>query len=71
MVMMAHGGTQIFSLLVFLLGQQGHRSGGKSGTASQPFRKQQLPLQAALSLIWACSDTFSCIQWTLGTGIYN
>lgn len=52
MVIMTLRGTCISSLLVFLLGQQGHRSGGKSGAASQPIRKQQLSLQAALALLF-------------------
>lgn len=51
-------GTCISSLLVFLLGQQGHRSGRESGAASQPFRKS---LQAALSLLFGLALILSLV----------
>lgn len=53
---MSDGGTRTFrgtpasSLLVFLLGRWGDRSGGKSGAATWLFRNQQLSLQGSLSL---------------------
>ena len=62
MVMMTLRGTRISSLLDFLLGQQGHTSGGKSGAASQPFRKHQLSLQAALSLLFGLALILSLVS---------